>query len=109
MDHFAGLDVSVKVTSVCIVNDTGRIIREVKVASQPALAGTTLPRFGRLARASAPLLMQIQYRIAFDGSRGRQNQASSRSPHIRHGLQVPKAFCEINTILNNLDRNPAKR
>ena len=33
MDHFAGLDVSVKETSVCIVDDTGKIIREVKVAS----------------------------------------------------------------------------
>ena len=34
MDHFAGLDVSVKETSICIVNDTGRIVREVKVASE---------------------------------------------------------------------------
>jgi len=35
MDHFAGLDVSVKDTSVCIVDETGKIIREVKVASEP--------------------------------------------------------------------------
>jgi hypothetical protein len=35
MDHFAGLDVSVKETSVCIVDDTGKIVREVKVASEP--------------------------------------------------------------------------
>ena len=35
MDHFAGLDVSVKETSVCIVDDTGGIVREVKVASEP--------------------------------------------------------------------------
>src|ERR1039458_10049307 len=35
MDHFAGLDVAVKETSVSIVDDTGRIIREVKVASEP--------------------------------------------------------------------------
>ena len=35
MEHFAGLDVSVKETSVCIVDDTGKIIREVKVASEP--------------------------------------------------------------------------
>ena len=34
MEHFAGLDVSVKGTSVCIVDDTGKIIREVKVAVQ---------------------------------------------------------------------------
>ena len=35
MDHFAGLDVSVKETSICIVDDTGKIMKEVKVASEP--------------------------------------------------------------------------
>src|SRR5471030_3194598 len=35
MDHCAGLDVSVKETSICIVDDTGKIVREVKVASEP--------------------------------------------------------------------------
>ena len=35
MDHFAGLDVSVKETSVCIVDDTRKIAREVKVVSEP--------------------------------------------------------------------------
>ena len=34
MDHFAELDVSVKETSVCIVDDSGKIVREVKVASR---------------------------------------------------------------------------
>ena len=36
MDHFAGLDVSVKETSICIVDDTGRITKEVSVGqSEP--------------------------------------------------------------------------
>jgi transposase len=35
MDHFARLDASVKDTSVCIVDDTGKIVREVKMASEP--------------------------------------------------------------------------
>src|SRR5262249_54665674 len=35
MDYFAGLDVSVKETSICIVDDTGKIVREAKVASEP--------------------------------------------------------------------------
>jgi transposase len=35
MDHFAGLDVSVKDTSICIVDDTGKIVREMKVTSEP--------------------------------------------------------------------------
>jgi hypothetical protein len=40
MDHFAGLDVSANETSVSIVDETGKIIREVKVVSEPeALLG----------------------------------------------------------------------
>ena len=35
MEYFAGLDVSVNDTSVCIVDETGKIVREVKVASEP--------------------------------------------------------------------------
>ncbi len=35
MAHFAGLDVSVKETSICIVDDTGRIVKEVTAASEP--------------------------------------------------------------------------
>jgi len=35
MDHFAGLDVSVKETIICIVDDTGKIVREVRVPSEP--------------------------------------------------------------------------
>jgi hypothetical protein len=38
MDYFAGLDVSVKETSVCIVDDTGKIVRETRVASEPVVA-----------------------------------------------------------------------
>src|SRR5262245_18279351 len=37
MKHFAGLDVSVNETSVCIVDETGRIVREAKVASEALL------------------------------------------------------------------------
>ena len=35
MDHYAGLDVSVKETSVCIINEAGAICRELKVPSHP--------------------------------------------------------------------------
>src|SRR5215510_13458080 len=35
MDYFAGLDVSVKETSVCIVDDAGKIVQEARVASEP--------------------------------------------------------------------------
>ncbi len=35
MDHFAGLDVSVKETGVRIVDDTGKFVREIE-GSEPA-------------------------------------------------------------------------
>ncbi len=41
-NYFAGLDVSVKETSICIVDDMGRIVREVKVASEPEALLTVL-------------------------------------------------------------------
>lgn len=36
MDHFAGIDVSLEQSSVCVVDATGKIVREAKVASEPA-------------------------------------------------------------------------
>jgi transposase len=59
MDHFAGLDVSVKETSVCIVDDAGKIVREVKVKSEPdaLLQVLTNPayHFKRIGLEAGPL------------------------------------------------------
>jgi transposase len=59
MDYFAGLDVSVKETSVCVVDDTGKITREVRVASEPdaLLAVLSNPswRFKRIGLEAGPL------------------------------------------------------
>src|SRR5215204_6717999 len=35
MEHYAGIDVSLECSSVCVVDATGKIIRESKVASEP--------------------------------------------------------------------------
>ena len=59
MDHYGGLDVSVKETSSCIVDDTGRIVKEVKVASEPAallkVLGNPTYRFKRIGLEAGPL------------------------------------------------------
>jgi transposase len=40
MEHYAGIDVSLEQSSVCMVGAAGKIVREAKVASEPeALAG----------------------------------------------------------------------
>jgi transposase len=53
MEQYAGLDVSLEQTSVCIVDGTGRIVREAKVASEPeallawfAAHGVAMTRIG---------------------------------------------------------------
>src|SRR5258708_400573 len=35
MDHYAGIDVSLECSSVCVVDASGKIVRETKVASEP--------------------------------------------------------------------------
>jgi hypothetical protein len=59
MDHFAGLDVSVKETSVCILDDAGRIAKEVKVASEPQallkVLGNPTYHFKRIGLEAGPL------------------------------------------------------
>ncbi|BAR63675.1 transposase [Bradyrhizobium diazoefficiens] len=60
MKHYAGLDVSVKETSLCIVDETGRICREAKLVSHPdddLLAALNDPiwRFDRIGLEAGPL------------------------------------------------------
>jgi transposase len=59
MDYFAGLDVSVKETSVCIVDDAGKIVREAKVASELEallqVLRNTIYRFKRVGLEAGPL------------------------------------------------------
>jgi transposase len=35
VDHYAGLDVSLELTSVCVVDAQGQVVCEAKVASEP--------------------------------------------------------------------------
>jgi transposase len=68
MEHFAGLDVSVKETSVCIVDDTGRIVREVKVASEPdalvSVLGNPTYHFKRIGLEAGPLSQWLHSALA---------------------------------------------
>ena len=99
MDHFAGLDVSVKETSVCIVDDTGKILREVKVASEPeallAVLKNLAYRFKRIGLEAGPLSQWLYSALA-----------EARLPVVcvetRHMQAVLKAQ------INKTDRNDAR-
>ena len=58
MKHYAGLDISVKETSICIVDETGAICREIKVTSHPEdlVQALTIPRGGSFGSGSKPAL-----------------------------------------------------
>ena len=67
-------------------------MRPVSLPKWPhPLAGTTLPRFGRLVRASAPLLMQLQYKNFSDESRGPLSAEGGRTVHV---INAALPICE---------------
>ena len=99
MDHFAGLDVSVKDTSICIVDDTGKIARELKVASEPAallavLTGSSY-RFKRIGLEAGPLSQWLFSALAEAG-------LPVICVETRHMRAVLKAQ------INKTDRNDAR-
>jgi predicted NBD/HSP70 family sugar kinase len=36
MEHYAGIDVSLERSSVCVVDALGKIVKEAKISSEPA-------------------------------------------------------------------------
>ena len=99
MDYFAGLDVSVKDTSVCIVDSTGKIVREVKVASEPdaLLAALRNPayHFKRIGLEAGPLSQWLFGALA-------EAELPVICVETRHMRAVLKAQ------INKTDRNDAR-
>ena len=99
MDHFAGLDVSVKETSVCIVDDTGKIVREVKVASEPeallAVLKNPAYHFKRIGLEAGPLSQWLFSALA-------EAELPVVCVETRHMQAVLKAQ------INKTDRNDAR-
>src|SRR5690242_18889294 len=99
MDHFAGLDVSVKETSVCILDDAGKIVKEVKVASEPHALLKVLKnptyRFKRIGLEAGPLSQWLFGALA-------ESELPVICVETRHMRAVLKAQ------INKTDRNDAR-
>ena len=99
MEHFAGLDVSVKETSICIVDDTGRIVREVKVATEPEallqVLGNPIYHFKRIGLEAGPLSQWLFSALAEAGL----PVICVETRHMRAVLQAQ---------INKTDRNDAR-
>jgi transposase len=99
MDYFAGLDVSVNETSVCIVDETGKIVREVKVASEPqallAVLANVDSHLKRIGLEAGPLSQWLYSALAEAG-------LPVICVETRHMRAVLKAQ------INKTDRNDAR-
>ena len=99
MEYFAGLDVSVKDTSVCIVDDTGKIVREVKVTSEPeallAVLCNPTYHFKRIGLEAGPLSQWLFSELA-------EADLPMICVETRHMRAVLKAQ------INKTDRNDAR-
>src|SRR5674536_146951 len=99
MDHSAGLDISVKETSICIVDDTGRIVREVKIASEPEALLPVLKnpayQFKRIGLEAGPMSQWLYSALAEAG-------LPVICVETRHMRAVLKAQ------INKTDRNDAR-
>ncbi len=72
MGYFAGIDVSLQASRLCVVDGTGRIVREGKAASEPEalaafLRGTGLS-FERVGLEAGPLSQWLIWGIARQAS-----------------------------------------
>ena len=99
MDYFAGLDLSVKETSVCIVDDAGKIVREARVASEPEallqVLTNAIYRFKRIGLEAGPLSQWLFSALAEAG-------LPVICVETRHMRAVLKAQ------INKTDRNDAR-
>ena len=73
MEHYAGIDVSLEQSSVCVVDATGRIMREAKVASEPEALVGFFGQLGlpvtRIGLEAGPLSQWLHAGLSRRGSR----------------------------------------
>jgi len=112
MTHYAGLDVSVRTTSVCIVDEAGKVIRETRIPTEPAAiiavlteAGVSFHRigleagplsqwlFGALIEAGLPAICvetrHMKAALAAQVNKTDRNDARGIAQMMRVGLYRP--------------------
>jgi transposase len=99
MNHYAGLDVSLEETAICVVDGSGRIVKETRAASEPealvvALKGIDLP-LERIGMEACSLTAWL-----YDGLR------LAGLPAIC--IETRQANAAMKTMPNKTDRNDAR-
>lgn len=100
MTHFVGLDVSVKETSVCVVNEAGKVVCERKVPSEPDDIAVLLTSIGeeyvRVGIEAGPLSQWLMTALV-----------AARLPMVCVETRHMKALLKAQQV-NKSDRNDAR-
>lgn len=100
MAHFVGLDVSLKETSVCVVDETGKVVCERKVPTEPDDIGTLLTsigeEYGRVGIEAGPLSQWLVNGLIASGF----PMVCVETRHMKAMLQAQQ--------INKSDRNDAR-
>src|ERR1700712_4412514 len=99
MTYFAGLDVSLEETAICVVDETGRITKEARAESEPIALITALTAFGlpleRVGLEACPLAAWLHDELRAAGL-----------PAIC--IETRQANAAMKTMPNKTDRNDAR-
>jgi transposase len=97
--YFAGLDVSLEETAVCVVDEAGRIVREARLASEPEVLVAFLRSFGmimeRVGLEACSLTAWLQQGLSAEGI-----------PAIC--IEARQAKAAMSGMPNKTDRNDAR-
>jgi transposase len=105
VEHYAGLDVSLESTSVCIVDGGGRIVREAKLASEPEALVSFFRMHGvpmaRIGLEAGPLSQWL-----YAGLAAKELPAELiETRHVRAADRAPRRGCSWLGLASMLGRD----
>lgn len=114
-DHYAGLDVSLEKTAICILNEDGIVIRELVAASDPAAIAQALyvvaPSFRRVGLEAGPLAPWLYAGLADLGLPAicievRQMRAFAKASPVKTDKRDARLIAQAIQIGGDLARPP---
>ena len=106
MKHYAGIDVSLNSSSVCVVDESGKVVREVKVPSEPVALISWIKslsvRVGRIGLEAGP--PGIFY-VPWTGCPGGEGPAAARALTVFVSITNCTSLCASRKAENRVVAN----